>query len=207
MTTSDTSSPRRFQYSASYADPKRFHIGSADWMPETECRTAVAAMLRNPDFRKDSIRISVQQKKSRWLPLTSGPVGEIFPDLEADFIRDTAVAAILADPGLPVRVRAEIAQALRRGLPAAIAEARQLVAALEAIEALPPPASAAAPSVCGDRPARNPAGAGGVDGVRKACDAESATLSAALAGATLPPERALILGALKAIERIRAFAV
>ena len=126
----------RFQYTGSYSDPQRFHIGSGSWMNEAECRACVARMLRNPEIRGDSIRVSVQQKKSPWLHLKRVPVSEIFPDLQREFEREMAIKAILDDSSLPSRVHTDIVCAVKRGVALSLAETRQLVAVLEKIQAL-----------------------------------------------------------------------
>ena len=122
----------RYNYSGEIRPEHGGHfIGGGEWMTEEECRRAIASTLLGVRILPDSLRISVQHKKSRWLHLKSGPVAGIFPDAWKDYLAAKDVAAILADPSLSDAVRAEASYNFKKGLAAAIPELEQQKARLE----------------------------------------------------------------------------
>lgn len=126
----------RFNYTGSYRDPKRHHFGCGDWLSEADCRQALAANLRSADVAGESLRVIVQQKKSRWLHFKNGTVAEIFPDLIVELERERAVAEIVGNTALPVSVGLDAQSAVRRGaVDAELARAEALAAVLRQVVA------------------------------------------------------------------------
>ncbi len=105
----------RYNYTGAYASPETTFFGHGDWLTEESCRKEVAMILRDKRYVPESIRVLVQQRKSRWTPLRDGTVSDIFPDLWHDYLCDVAIAQLLSLPEYAA-YKVEAASAISRGL-------------------------------------------------------------------------------------------
>jgi hypothetical protein len=134
MTTNKAASGLALRYSCegSHAHPQTTHFAIAEWVSEAECRHLISLWMCSPKIDQESLMVTIQHRKSRWLRHWHGPAREAFPDLKDEIKRETAIKAVLEDPELPYLVKSDAKHAFESGqVGEALLKARLLARCLE----------------------------------------------------------------------------